>query len=611
MCGIVGIHGRQDDRWIEYMNGVQTHRGPDDFGIFRNLPANLSLGMRRLSILDIEGGHQPMTIANGKFTIIFNGEIYNAPELRKELVEKGAQFVTDHSDTEVLLHLYALEGVNMLQKLNGMFAFVIYDRDKKLLFGARDHAGIKPLNYFYQNGYFAFASELKSLLALPCIKRELDMQSLFNYMSLMYVPGENTIIKGVKRLLAGHYFLYNISDKSLHIERFWEPKFAIKSRLSEKEWTARIREVFDAAVKRWMLSDVSVGCSLSGGLDSSAIVGSLSKAGQKVKTYSLGFSGDGEKYWNELPRAAAVAKKWGTDHHELVMDPQSLLDDLISMVWHLDEPYGGGLPSWTVFKFMSKEVKVGLSGTGGDELFGNYGKWKPLESNFLFKFFVQGRGVDNKYFERKFFEKYYYFTDAAKRESLNFAEKLTNTAELLFDYYSACQSENPRDKAAYTDIGTQLPEEFLMMTDRFSMAHSLEARTPFLDKELMELVLGIPAKMRTKPGDLKYLLRKSVGDLLPREILHARKKGFVIPIKLWLRGPLRKLAEHLLSPQRLEAQGIFKPEFYGKFVFPHLDGKADNTNKVWAALMFQLWHHVFMEGQTIDKPSYNWKAILE
>lgn len=622
MCGIVGIHGARENSWIEKMNQIQAHRGPDDDGIFCDQDSDFAMAMRRLAIIDLKSGKQPISTDDGRYTIIFNGEIYNAPELRCELEKRGVKFQTDHSDTEVALQFYALEGAESLQKLNGMFAFVIYDNTHKTLFCARDHAGIKPFYYTQQNDVFAFASELKSLLSLPFIKREIDMQSLFHYMSLMYVPGGNTIIKDIKRLPAGHYFLYDLKNKNLKIFRWWEPfeqdiscqKSAVRN---QRELVEMVRENFEKAVNRWTLADVSIACSLSGGLDSSAIVGALSKNGQRIKTYSLGFKGEKESYWDELPRARAVAKKWGTDHHELILNSEDLLNDLVSMVWHLDEPYGGGLPSWEVFKFMSCDVKVGLTGTGGDEMFGNYGKWRGIEPNWLYKFFVQQEKeerISGKIFRERFFEKYYYFGDNAKR-SFAFinSEKLTDTSKFLFDLFKTSEStgvKTIRDKICYTDLKTQLPEEFLMMTDRFSMAHSLEARTPFLDREFMEFMLSVPANLRTKHFNLKYLLREAVKDLLPAEIINARKKGFVIPIKLWLRGKLRPLAQYLLSPQRLQKQGIFKPEFYTNFVLPHLNGKADYTNKVWAALMFQLWHFVFIEKNQIDKPTYNWKDII-
>lgn len=609
MCGIVGIHGKQEDAWINIMNREQIHRGPDEDGLFRDREANLSLASRRLAIIDVAQGQQPMSTHDKRYTIVFNGEIFNAPALRKELEKKGVEFFTDHSDTEVVLHLYEQDGPAMTKKLNGMFAFAIFDREKKTIFCARDHMGIKPFYYlsggkFNGGGHFAFASELKSLLTLPFVKREVNMQSLFHYMSLQYVPGKETIFEGIHRLPAGHNLTYYLTNGKIKIERFWRPEFSQGPRLSASEWAAKIRETLQGAVSRWTLSDVQIACSLSGGLDSSSIVGLLAKSGRKVKTYSLGFSGSGESSWNELPRARAVAKKWSTDHHELVLKPETMLDDLLSMVWHLDEPYGGGLPSWAVFQCMSEEVKVGLTGSGGDELFGNYGKWKFLEKH--------GKGnVSPEEFRKDFFERFYYFSDEEKKSSAfnDSAQKCKNTSDFLYEYYASTNLENARDRSAFTDIETQLPEEFLMMTDRFSMAHSLEARAPFLDTELVKLALSIPAEIRTKSWNLKYLLRKSTKDVLPFSVAYGRKKGFVIPLTLWLRGPLKKLAAYLLNPERLKKQGMFSPQFYEHFVRPHLEGEKDFTNKVWTALMFQLWHHVFMEEKSLAKPSYTWKDI--
>jgi asparagine synthase (glutamine-hydrolysing) len=611
MCGIVGLHGPQDETWIEDMNALLVHRGPDDAGVFRDRERRLALAMRRLSIIDLAGGHQPMSTPDGRFTIVYNGELYNAPALRAELEARGVRFATDHSDTEVLLQLYTTAGEAMLARLNGMFAFVVYDRDRRLLFCARDHMGIKPFYYASQGGRFAFASELKALAAAPFLERRLDRASLFHYASLMYVPGEATILDGVRRLPAGHSLTYRLDDGALRIDRWYRPAIRPNADLA-RDPKPVLRAALAQAVRRWMLSDVPVACSLSGGLDSSAIVGLLASNDDKVKTYSVGFSGAGEAQWNELPLARLVAEKWGTEHHELVLEPEALLEDLPAMVWALDEPYGGGLPSWLVFKFMRREVKVGLTGTGGDELFGSYGKWRELEGGPLARAFGP-RAVDTDRFRREFFERYYYFPDADKRRILfqDGAAGAGDTSALLYRHYEAADAATIRDRVAATDLATQLPEEFLMMTDRFSMAHSVEARTPFLDRELVELVLSVPAHVRTRRNDLKYLLRETVADLLPPALLSAPKRGFVIPLKLWLRQRLRPLVERLLAPERLARQGIFRPEFHRAFVAPHLDGTADHTNKVWAALMFQLWHELYIEAPRPAAPRHDLAALTE
>lgn len=611
MCGIVGIQGRQEPGWIEQMNTTILHRGPDDAGYYHDTEHQLALGMRRLSIIDFAGGHQPMTTQDGRFTIVFNGEIYNAPELRESLKKDGLIFQTDHSDTEVLLNLFARDGEAALRQLNGMFAFAVFDRDKQRLVLARDRFGIKPLYYADIVGRFLFSSELKSLLVLPIVERQLDRQSLFHYMSLMYVPGKQSILSGVQRLPAGHVLTYGLKDRRSTIREWWKPEFREVHGKTRQDWTIELRESLDAAVNRWSLADVPVGCSLSGGLDSTSIVGLLAKSGKKVSTYSLGFTGNDEQDWNELPLARSVARKWGTDHHELVLEPDVLLNDLVAMVWHLDEPYGGGLPSWTVFKFMSRDVKVGMTGTGGDELFGNYGKWSELEGGWPRHLFR--RAVTCKRFEDAFIDRFYYLSDREKRDVVfaKSAQEAERTADALYRYFEAAPTQELRNRVAFTDMATQLPEEFLMMTDRFSMAHSLEARTPFLDHEFVDLALSVPSSLRTRRGDLKGLLRRVVADLLPSDVRRAPKKGFVIPLKLWLRGPLRPLVEVLLNPERLKAQGIYRPEFYAAFVRPHFDGTADHTQIVWGALMFQLWHQIFIERSAVDRPTYDWKALVQ
>jgi asparagine synthase (glutamine-hydrolysing) len=597
MCGIAGIVGPQEDNWIDAMNGMIVHRGPDDSGVFRDRQAKLSLAMRRLAIIDLAGGHQPMSTPDGRYTIVFNGEIFNAIEIRRELESAGVTFSTGNSDTEVLLQLLAHEGKDALRRLNGMFAFALWDGHRRELLCARDRFGIKPFYYISRQGRFAFASEMKSLLSLPWIDRAINRQSLYHYMSLMYVPGTETALEGVSRLSAGCWLTIG-KDGGIETGCWWVPKVGHLPAVPRAEALQKIRLGLESAVKSWSVSDVAVGCSLSGGLDSSAIVGLLAKQGQQVHTYSVGFSGQGESAWNELPLARQVAQRWGTTHEEIILDPESLLDDLVEMVWHLDEPYGGGLPSWAVFKAMSRSVKVGMTGTGGDELFGNYGKWRELEGGWLQRHFL-GKRITRDRFRSRYFERYYYLPDQEKREWVFQAcVPGADTADVL--YRTVFQEDGKgdiRDRCARVDLATQLPEEFLMMTDRFSMAHSIEARTPFLDHRLAEYVLGLPAGLRTRRTDLKGLLRDAVSDVLPPELLKAPKRGFVIPLTLWLRGTLRPLVERLLDARRLAAQGLFRPEFHERYVRPHVEGRSDFTQVVWAALMFQLWHMVFIEGQ--------------
>jgi asparagine synthase (glutamine-hydrolysing) len=367
---------------------------------------------------------------------------------------------------------------------------------------------------------------------------------------------------------------------------------------------------------------------LSGGLDSSAIVGLLADSGaSSIRTYSLGFAGAGEEEHNELPLARTVARLWGTDHHEIVLKPEDLLKDLLKMVWYLDEPYGGGLPSWYVFEFMSRDVKVALTGSGSDELFGDYGRFReyelavsgarsPLVSMARQLEAVLPRaaaaltrpyGFSQEYFSRDYVDRYYYCSDREKRDGIfSSAEARPDTAALLGAFATG---DTARDSVTSASFSTQLPEEFLLMTDRFSMAHSLEARVPYLDREFVSLMSRIPARIRTRSGDLKYLLKKAVGAFLPEEVLRGRKRGFVIPTSAWLRGALRPLVEALLRPKRIRDQGIFRPDVLERVARPHLEGRVDRGPQVWAMLMFQLWHVVYVEQRCIDAPTGSWKDL--
>ncbi|MBA2486790.1 MAG: asparagine synthase (glutamine-hydrolyzing) [Nitrospira sp.] len=635
---------------VRAMTVALIHRGPDDGGYYDDPRSDICLGMRRLSILDLDHGRQPMGNGDQSVWIVYNGEIFNSPDLRRQLEQRHHRFVTANSDTETLLQLYDEKQEDMLADLNGMFAFVLYDKKRNVLFGARDRLGIKPLYYARTEAAFVFASELKSLLTLSDIRRELNPTSLYHYLTLRFVPGTSSMIKGVSRLAPGHWFRYHLGTARFETHSYWRPSFSPQEGHSAAEWSEIVREELRAAVRRWSLSDVPIGCSLSGGLDSSSIVGLLADAGHRqLKTYSLGFVGEGAAALDELPLARKVAERWETDHHELVLQPHDLLRDLLKMVWYLDEPYGGGLPSWYVFQFMHQDVKVGMTGTGGDELFGDYGRYRGLERQTsgrqagaptvpawiergwplvasLVDRLPHGVGglrlrerwrnwpmVGRDPFTWDYVHAFYYFSDDMKRNTVLMepadGAPFPDTAELLRDVYRQSNSAQPRDALMHVAMRTQLPEEFLSMTDRFSMAHSLEARVPFLDHAFVELVMRIPSRIRTKPEDPKYLLRQAVRDLLPEELLQAPKRGFVIPTAQWLRGPLRPLAERLLAPKRLADQGLFRPEFYAQFVRPHVEGQADYHPQIWTALMFQIWHSLYIERALTDCPNFSWQEL--
>ncbi|MBO8244221.1 asparagine synthase (glutamine-hydrolyzing) [Prochlorococcus marinus XMU1411] len=590
MCGIVGLIGSQSGNWINEMNDAQYHRGPDEDGLYSD-GDEISLAMRRLSIMDIEGGSQPLISNDRQYVLIYNGEIFNAFDLRFDLEKKGEIFNTNNSDTELLFKILQKEGIYSVRKLNGMFSFAFLDKVNNKLFLARDRFGIKPLYYTTQNGFFAFSSELKSILSLPFIKRDINMQSLFNYLSLSYVNGYDSIIEGIKRLNPGHILEYDLGRKELKIIRWWEPLFNPNNDLNINNISNEILDKLQSSIKRWTISDVDIGACLSGGLDSSAIVALSHKLGKSIKTFSLGFDDEYAKDLDELPLARKVALEFGTEHMEIILKPEDILEDLNSMISSIDEPYAGGLPTWFVFKFMSKYLKVGLTGTGGDELFGNYGKWCGLEKKLPWIYRTRSKyKITRKVFENKFFNKFYYFKNSDKISIIeNMEKQFSNTSDYFYDLFLNSKASNIRDSIACTDWLTQLPDEFLLMNDRFSMAHSLEARTPFLDNELIDLILKIPSNLRTKQKDLKYLLRKTLSGILPDEILNAKKKGFILPIDRWLRTNLMGLTKEYLDPMRLKKEGIFNPDIYSRYVLPHFEGKSNNSIKIWTLLMFQLW----------------------
>ncbi|MGH3130794.1 MAG: asparagine synthase (glutamine-hydrolyzing) [Gaiellaceae bacterium] len=594
MCGIAGLVGAPDEALLDRLGAALHHRGPDGGGVVLDAEAGVGMVARRLAILDLAGGDQPMASADGAARIVFNGEIFNAPELRAELEGEGVRFRSDHSDTEVVLALYERYGPDCLERLNGFFAFVVHDAARERLFGAVDRFGIKPLYLAEPRGALAWASELKALLLVPGVERDLDPSSLFHYLSLRFVPSPGSILAGVRRLEPGTAFQYDLARRELAIERWWRLRF---HPADESHWHERLRAQLRVSVRRWTLSDVPYAVSLSGGLDSSAIVGLLAESGvPDLRTYSVGFGED-----DELPIARALAERYGTDHHELTISADDLLDDLLAMVWALDEPYGGGLPSWYVFRFMAGDVKVGLTGSGGDELFGNYRRFAPFERGRLARF--RRRPV-----RRYHFEPSYYLSDGEKRELL-LEPPPGDTADLLQRVYDDSGGGGPRDSVMALDIRTQLADEFLLMTDRFAMAHSLEARTPFLDHELVELVASIPPALRTDAGDPKGLLRESVADLLTPAHLDAPKRGFVLPLARWLREELRPLAERLLSDEHLRRQGLFHPGLDERFLRPHVDGRRDESERLWPLLMFQLWHLLYVEEALEDAPAFSWREL--
>lgn len=601
MCGIVGVIGVDSDMYIREMNASQVHRGPDDEGYFFDSKQKVHLAMRRLSIVDIETGHQPMTNETGEIIIVYNGEIFNATELRQCLRDKGHKFKTNNSDTEVLVHLYEEYREKMVQKLNGMFAFIIYDKGKRQIFAARDHMGIKPLYYACVDGKLLIASELKSILSLKLINPSIDMQSLFHFLSVQCIVSPRTIYQEVKKLPAAHFLIYDISEKKLITKEYWNLEFAPPIKDSRGDIILQLRDRLLTAVNRWSMSDVPISCMLSGGIDSTAILALLNMAGINcIDTFTLGFT-DADNL-DERKLARLVADKYGCKHHEIVLNASDLIDDLEQMVYAVDEPYAGGIPSWYVYKNIHKYSKVAFSGIGGDELFGNYGKWKRYTNLFEAISKTKER-LDKKEavweliscWPGNVYHKFWSENMKMKVLEESSIENVEKTSELYRRLLNRCPDKNWRNKIAYVDFKIQLPDEFLHVTDRYAMAHSVEARVPFLDKELVEWVMRIPPELRSDSKKLKILLIDSISDLLPKEILEAPKRGFVIPYEKWLRGELREQLYDYFSVDYLKKQGIFNEQIQDILLKPFFEGNSKFTMLIWTVFTFQLWYKQYME----------------
>jgi asparagine synthase (glutamine-hydrolysing) len=594
MCGIVGTVKYRDKEILHKMNEIQVHRGPDSEGIFWSEELLVGLAMRRLSIVDLENGTQPMYNENKRCALVFNGEIFNADILRKELLEKGHTFVTVSSDTEVLVHLYEEYGTDMLNYLNGMFAFAICDLDKKQIFVARDQMGIKPLHYIFDGSKLAFASEMKSLTGVGLSQKKIDENALWQYLSFQCVPAPMTIYEDIKILPAAHYMLFDMETAELKIEKYWD---CIENRKkyegSAEELSLFVRKQVEEAVERWTMSDVPLACSLSGGLDSTIIATIVSRK-RELHTYSLGFENESE--FDERGLAKLVAQKCGTRHTEIVLTPDELLKDFGKMIKSMDTPYGGGVPSWFVFREISGNEKVAFNGTGGDELFGNYSKWlryeHPLERYKQTKHFLQIGEKKTEFVLHPNGTIYHkYMTEGMKSRVVNKPyHGIINTNTWIEKTWRECPSGRWRDRIPYVDFKIQLPEEFLMMLDRFSMNFSVEARVPFLDRELVENILGIPAQLRTKKYNAKYLLKEAFGDMLPKELLSFPKSGFAIPQNAWLKNELKEMVVDMCTGTTIKQQGLFSADLEKQLIRPFYNGRNDLTLLVWTVLMFQRWY---------------------
>lgn len=618
MCGITGkLYFNHDKNVmpdeIKRMTDKLSHRGPDDEGIFLN--GNIGLGHRRLSILDLSSaGHQPMPDKYGKVHIVFNGEIYNFLELKKELEKDGIVFHSK-TDTEVIIYLYEKYGPNCVKMLNGMFTFAIWDAEKRHLFLARDHIGKKPLKYYFDNNCFIFASELKAILENPEVKKEIDFEAIDEYLTYQYVPAPKTGFKNIYKLEPAHYMIVKENGEMVK-KRYWDLDFSEKPYHSEKEWEEIIIKKLRDSVKRRLISDVSLGAHLSGGIDSSLIVALMSQElKDPVKTFSIGFR---EKDYNELGYASLVAKRYKTDHHEFIVKPQTV-EILPEIVRQYEEPFAdsSALPTWYLSEMTKKYVTVALNGDGGDENFAGYGRYTAMNSfrftnalpwkqemkkisSKLYKAtginlfekterFIALRNNNAsdfylklvKYFERE--EKDSLYADSLKEKTKN-----SRWYSFMNELYNFHADYNWLDKALYTDINSYLPEDLLVKVDIASMAHALEVRSPFLDHEFMELTAKMQSNLKVRLRDRKYLIKKIAYGYIPKECIDRPKRGFGVPLKHWFKNELGNYLKYNLLDKDFLDFG-FKKEGLEKLIQDHEKLSTNNTNRLWALLTLSIW----------------------
>lgn len=624
MCGICGLvfdDRRPIDRdRLTAMTRTLIHRGPDDEGYHAG--PGIGLGHRRLSIIDVAGGHQPVYNEDGTICVVYNGEIYNYPELSRDLEARGHVFRT-RSDTEVLVHLYEARGADMVGDLSGMFAFALWDAGSRTLLLARDRMGKKPLYYAERSGGFVFGSELKAVLASGLVERDVDPDGLSDFLSLNYVLDPLTAVRGVRQLPAGHLLLRR--DGTVRVRPYWDIETPGDTGSPQEEYERRLRDLMSAAVKRRLMSEVPLGALLSGGIDSSAVVAFMAQHMQQpVKTFSIGFR---EKSYDELAYARLVARRFGTEHHELVVEPDlyTILPDLI---WVLDEPFGdaSAIPMYHLARFARSRVTVALTGDGADEMFGGYptlqadqlaARYRRLprpvrrmiaravnrlpvsldKVSFDFKARQFVAGVEHDMATWHYWWRLI-MTEEEKTRLLHPDVLNARVEPAAGDRFVTAFDRAPMDdwqnRHLYVDVKTWLANDILTKADRTTMGHSLEVRSPFLDREVVNFAFSLPFRFKVRRSETKCLMKRALDGMLPREVVYRKKKGFNSPISIWFRGPLRELLCDTLQSRMLHAHGLFRADAVDRLITEHLEGRRDNGLRLWALLCFQLWHERFI-----------------
>ena len=628
MCGIAGfsIHSKsiQENREkiIKAMCDAIRHRGPDDEGYY--ITEEIALGQRRLSIIDLSGGHQPIFNEDKSISIIFNGEIYNYQKLADKLQKKGHQFRTN-SDTEVIVHLYEEYGEECLPYLNGMFAFVIWDQNQKKIFAARDRIGQKPFFYSIQNHQFIFASEPKALLKHPEIQPKIDIEGMVQYLAYEYVPTPRSIYKGIQKLPAAHYLIYQ--NDSLQIQSYWHAKFS-SSNLSLNEYEKNFEKLLLKAVERRLISDVPLGVFLSGGIDSSCLVAMMSQLipSHQIKTFSIGFE---EKSFDESTYAKDIAEHFQTDHHEKILSPQKMLEILPRITKILDEPLGDAsiIPTYLLSEFTREKVTVALGGDGGDELLAGYPTFqahimanyyqkvpsfiryiikkigyslpvstKNISFDFKVKRFLSGMDY-NPYTRQQIWMGSFHDQDLPYLLSPEIQKqcRLENLYGPIQEHLQNALGSS-LEKILYLYTKLYLQDDILTKVDRASMATSLEARAPFLDVDLVEFILKMPVSLKLKGLTTKYLLKKILAKKVPNHILNRPKKGFGIPVAKWLKDDLKPMILELFKEEKIREQGLFQYSYIKKMLQDHFCGKKDNRKQLWTLSVLQMWIEEYLQS---------------
>lgn len=630
MCGIAGLITDTDMPLdaVKRMTEVMAHRGPDDEGFWTE--GNIALGQRRLSIIDIESGHQPMTNEDGSLVLVCNGEIYNSPSLREKLIRSGHVFKT-RTDVEVILHLYEELGTDCVKELRGMFGFALWDNKTRALMLARDHLGQKPVFFYHGDGRFAFASEVKGILKSGLVERGIDLEALWHYMSLRFIPDQMTLFAGVQKLPAASYLIYR--DGKVKVERYWSLDYREKLPLDEHEIEEQLNNLLIETVKLHLLSDVRVGAFLSGGIDSSTITAIMARVSNStIPTFSIGVQ---ESEFNELPYARQVARRYGTEHHEWVVSAD-IVHLIPKMVWHMDEPsdpFGVGV--FLVSELTRQHVKVALGGDGGDELFAGYDRFlgnrladyygvlpewfrktamrrlaKAVPDSYGYKSLAQKlRWMNDMSFMssgRRYAESMSFlrFTNEAKNRL--FTEKARTAAgnpdstEKILTFFEADCVSDLVDRMLYTDVMTRLPDHLLVILDRMAMAHGLEGRSPYVDYKVVEFAASIPAGLKLKGRKLKYILRRVASRYLPPELIGRRKQGFGFPLAEWMRDELSGFIRGLMNESRFVELGIFNGEEVQSILDEHIAGTRDHNFRIWILINLEFWYRLFFEEQSIE-----------